>query len=209
MPPVIQEIVPMTRGVFTQQEITKFLIRSEDDIVGIEDDITYGGMDGVVDGGTDHPRIVCHEQGNDGMLQSIDREHYENTENTVEGGGVVSQPDCQFRRGYCTKHKIKGTKTVTNTKKWTKKNHGYGWSTIRKVTFTCNSRMVTTELPILSVSLTEGQSPGRISAKQQQQGVQFQDMISGMSGIMSESLECRDYSSAIQCRADQLHTSHH
>ena len=139
MPPVMQEIVPMKRGVFTQQEITKFLIRSEDDMVGIEDDITNGGMDGVVDGGTGHPRI---EQGKDGMQLSKNIEHYENenenenaenTENTLEGGRVVSQPDCQFRRGYCTKHNIKGTKTVTNSKKWTKKKHGYGWSTIRRL----------------------------------------------------------------------------
>ena len=74
--------------------------------------------------------------------------------------------------------------------------------------------MVTTELPTLSASLTEGQSPGRSLATQQQQGVrfQFQEMINGMSEIKresSESLEGTDYSSAIQSRVDQLHTSHH
>ena len=45
---------------------------------------------------------------------------------SCEGGGVH---ECQFKRGMCVIHKIKGRKTATTTKKWAdrKNGKGYGW----------------------------------------------------------------------------------
>ena len=46
--------------------------------------------------------------------------------------------ECEFKRGICSIHKLKGKKMVTTTKKWVAKKGGYGWSYSRKVTYTCN-----------------------------------------------------------------------
>ena len=43
--------------------------------------------------------------------------------------------ECEFVKGTCRNHRIKGNKKVTSTKKWTKKKHGFGWVTQKKVTY--------------------------------------------------------------------------
>ena len=45
--------------------------------------------------------------------------------------------ECEFVKGTCKNHGIKGNKKVTSTKKWTKKKHGFGWVTQKKVTYSC------------------------------------------------------------------------
>ena len=45
--------------------------------------------------------------------------------------------ECEFSRGVCKLHKVKGRKYTIDEKKWTKLKHGYGWRTNRKVRYSC------------------------------------------------------------------------
>ena len=55
------------------------------------------------------------------------------------GGGVVisSPPKCEFKRGVCKEHNMKGKKEVIKSKTWTKLKFGYGWRTNQKVRYSC------------------------------------------------------------------------
>ena len=45
---------------------------------------------------------------------------------------------CTFKRGICTKHKLKGEKLTIKKRAWVKKKTGLaGWSTTRTVTYIC------------------------------------------------------------------------
>ena len=56
---------------------------------------------------------------------------------TVNNGGIVQQIQCEFYRGYCSVHKLKGKKIITTNKVWKKKKYGYGYVTSRKTTYSC------------------------------------------------------------------------
>ena len=55
----------------------------------------------------------------------------------VEGGREEVPPVCQFKRGVCSMHGVKGVKRVEEQKRWTKLKNGFGWRTTRKVKYTC------------------------------------------------------------------------
>ena len=78
---------------------------------------------------------------------------------------------CQFKRGICTVHNIKGTKVITKSKKWTRRKNDYGWVTSQKTTYTCSRSESLTNLvqPVSDVEVAEGTSPDYL--QQQQQGV--------------------------------------
>ena len=78
---------------------------------------------------------------------------------------------CQFKRGICTVHNIKGTKVITKSKKWTRRKNDYGWVTSQKTTYTCSRSESLTNLvqPVSDVEVAEGTSPDY--QQQQQQGV--------------------------------------
>ena len=45
---------------------------------------------------------------------------------------------CEFKKGICTTHRVKGEKKIITSKKWCKKKDGLaGWSTSRKVEWLC------------------------------------------------------------------------
>ena len=59
-------------------------------------------------------------------------------DDTVGGRLLDTNQICQFTRGKCTIHKLKGDKIVTKRKKWVLKKNGlYGYSTTRVVTYRC------------------------------------------------------------------------
>ena len=55
--------------------------------------------------------------------------------NSMEGDTGVK---CSFYRGVCRLHKIMGTKNTVTKKSWVKKKYGYGYSTTKKVIWSCN-----------------------------------------------------------------------
>ena len=55
-----------------------------------------------------------------------------NIDVVTEGGDIVDNEMCVFKRGVCTTHNIKGNKMTVNTKKWKKEKYGYGWVTAQR-----------------------------------------------------------------------------
>ena len=112
-------------------------------------------------------------------------------ENDVWGGGSMDKP-CEFKRGVCKEHNMKGNRVVVKSQKWAKKKTGFGWVTSSKVTYTCNhdtAKSSNHNLTENSTQLMSSQSPASNSKKQ---GAMFRlslDNISGVSRIESESLE--------------------
>ena len=56
--------------------------------------------------------------------------------NAVDGMNGVYR--CEFKRGLCTLHKIKGDKTQRKEKKWTEKKFRYGWVTSTVFEYSCH-----------------------------------------------------------------------
>ena len=58
----------------------------------------------------------------------------------ISGGGRSVQ-ECNFERGVCVVHKLKGRKTVTTAKKWAerKKGKGFEWVYSRQNLYVCPS----------------------------------------------------------------------
>ena len=81
----------------------------------------------------------------DGELDSMD--------GGEDGMMMVETKKCEFKRGVCTEHKVKGNKMVNSTKKWQEKKSGYGWVTIRRVTYTCSYRQ---NIPLKTDNCIEG-----------------------------------------------------
>ena len=51
---------------------------------------------------------------------------------------IIRTRECTFnKRGVCTIHKIKGTKTESSTQKWAKKKSGFGFVTRKVITWKC------------------------------------------------------------------------
>ena len=101
----------------------------------------------------------------------VDRDK-KNDDNDIVGGG----PECQFKRGRCIEHKIKGDKIVTSKKRWTQKKGGvWGWSTTRIVSYTCSmGGRCSGSSTRIDVSMNLScirESPGRATPLAQQQQV--------------------------------------
>ena len=79
----------------------------------------------------------------------------QNTDKDVGGTGIYSSKmvggykrvvQCEFVRGVCKQHNLKGSRMVTKTKVWRQKKHGYGWVTVSRVTYTCSYSGMKTSL---------------------------------------------------------------
>ena len=57
--------------------------------------------------------------------------------NGVNGDNGVS---CTFYHGVCRIHRVKGTKNTVSRTAWPKKKFGYGYSTTKKVIWSCNDK---------------------------------------------------------------------
>ena len=70
--------------------------------------------------------------------------------------GVTVKPlkdeNCEFRRGVCLTHDIKGEKVTINEKKWGKKSTGFGWIYRKKVKYICRAEKFTLTVPDISTS---------------------------------------------------------
>ena len=60
-----------------------------------------------------------------------------NNVNGVNGDNGVS---CTFYHGVCRIHRVKGTKNTVSRTAWPKKKFGYGYSTTKKVIWSCNDK---------------------------------------------------------------------
>ena len=82
----------------------------------------------------------------------------EGAENTPfqKKSGVKVEPlkdeNCEFRRGVCINHDVKGEKVTINEKKWGKKSTGFGWIYRKKVKFICRAEKFTLTAPEISTS---------------------------------------------------------
>ena len=79
--------------------------------------------------------------GDDGGVVKNDRgEKTMMSVKTTNGDAIVDMnvsQKCEFKRGRCLLHNIKGNKMQRKVKKWTKKRYGYGWVTSTIVEYTC------------------------------------------------------------------------
>ena len=79
----------------------------------------------------------------------------------MRNGDAGSVQICEFKRGWCSTHKIKGDKIQKKVKKWTKKKFGYGWVTSTLVEYKCqlensgNSDHPTTDVVLSGASNKE------------------------------------------------------
>ena len=72
------------------------------------------------------------------------------------------EPQCEFRRGVCLTHKLKGNKKTLSIKKWKKKKYGYGWVTVKETQYSCSYRAGnTTEYQDIMNSEGNCKSPAR------------------------------------------------
>ena len=62
-------------------------------------------------------------------------------------GGDDAVKSCEFKRGFCVSHKLKGDKRTVTSKKWAKKKFGYGWVTSKQVVYTCSGGLGLPQLP--------------------------------------------------------------
>ena len=53
----------------------------------------------------------------------------------VGGGHDITPPVCEFKRGVCKQHNVRGKKEIIENKTWEKVKFGYGWRTNRRVHF--------------------------------------------------------------------------
>ena len=143
------------------------------DSVDNDDLMNIGMKDGQMRGQVDN---VCNTQDVISM-------------NEVEGGGSVEQP-CEFKRGICKTHNIKGNKTVVKSKKWAAKKTGFGWVTSSKVTYTCNLARAMSSNPSTTEDSTQLKSSLSPASNSKKQGELFKlslDNFPGRSNIESES----------------------
>ena len=69
---------------------------------------------------------------------------------------------CEFRRGKCLVHNIKGDKMSRKIKKWGKKRYGYGWLTVTAIEYTCPYSSVSQDVTSSEISENISRSPGRV-----------------------------------------------
>ena len=63
------------------------------------------------------------------------------------GGSGDRMVMCEFKRGICQRHKLKGEKKVTKTRVWRKKKFGFGYVTTTKTTYSCRLQNVQPAAP--------------------------------------------------------------
>ena len=99
-------------------------------VEGIEHlDSKIGGQDS-----TDDSDVMRHAAPSNVVAGDIELSNQlENSEEDISGGGMK----CEFKRGVCQEHKLKGDKKVTKTKVWKKKKFGYGYVTTTKTSYSC------------------------------------------------------------------------
>ena len=81
----------------------------------------------------------------------------------LSGGVHGDQPEgivCQFKRGVCLLHKIKGDKQTIRSKRWGKVKGGYGWIHSSKVKYSCKAGLKDLKLASLENGWSESRSPG-------------------------------------------------
>ena len=136
------------RGAVTQKNLALIMTKSQSDYV------EKGQLDQTMgDGGnkTDN----CGNSGEMGVVRT----------NIESMGGDMShgdEPQCEFRRGVCLTHKLKGNKKTLSIKKWKKKKYGYGWVTVKETQYSCSYRAGnTTEYQDIMNSEGNCRSPAR------------------------------------------------
>ena len=78
------------------------------------------------------PSVVVEEPPNSNLVVGKKIFLLEKKETMTPSGEM----NCTFKRGICTKHKLKGKKLTTKKRAWVKKKTGLaGWSTTRTVTY--------------------------------------------------------------------------
>ena len=134
-PPVFNQVADVIART-TPSDITH---QMEDDnrlTLYEEGEVTTDGVSVVVD--------VCNDDDDRGDKEDSKSDHdvatsLRNDDVNTEAGDIMSvEHSCEFRRGICTLHKIKGEKTQRKVKKWAKKRYGYGWVTNTIVEYTCH-----------------------------------------------------------------------
>ena len=100
---------------------------------------------------------------NSGRVGGKHKDELDSMDGGEDGMMAVETKKCEFKRGVCTEHKLKGDKMVNTTKKWQKKKAGYGWVTIRRVTYTCSYRQ---NIPLVS----KNRPGGMVDSQQRVQG---------------------------------------
>ena len=105
-----------------QKAETQLLQYRKEDIYGGEDDLeTVQKGDQTVKGDEKGDKIVERVRVGDG-------------DNGWKG---EDSNKCVFKRGVCTKHKLKGKKITNNSKRWGQKKEGYGWIYSKTVKYIC------------------------------------------------------------------------
>ena len=102
--------------------------------------------------------LIDDEHGGDGGAVGHDDDEQGHGNEVDECMTMNEAKQCEFKRGMCIEHKIKGDKMVNTTKKWQKKKAGYGWVTIRRVAYSCSFGR---NQPLRADNLTESQVDGR------------------------------------------------
>ena len=72
---------------------------------------------------------------------------------------VETGPTCQFYRGRCKFHKIRGEKIVKKVRNWVKKKYGYGWLTTTVIEYSCPSRQLPPSNQSDATSMMDSRSP--------------------------------------------------
>ena len=91
----------------------------------------------------------------------------DSTEVILDSGGDGAVVECQFRRGTCLNHNIKGRKMTKTSSHWAKKKNGeFGWSYRKKVYYKCEYRPATILSPISisDISPTCGRAQGDMNS---------------------------------------------
>ena len=69
-------------------------------------------------------------------VESVHTGNNECDDNDCGGGGHdITPPVCEFKRGVCKQHNVRGKKEIIENKTWEKVKFGYGWRTNRRVHF--------------------------------------------------------------------------
>ena len=152
----IGQITPSAEGEVKLNDVGE----SNDVGCGVSTGVNIGGQNGV------ELRTSIHTDGQNSKNDC----GVEYRDMNMDDCGIVDNSEmiveCEFVRGTCKNHRIKGTRKVTSTKKWTKKKHGFGWVTQKKVTYSCpvglqsssSNNQQTSRDPSLSSDVKQGGS---------------------------------------------------
>ena len=108
----------------------------------IEDDIVTALREGVTrttDGVSEHDVCIDGEKNSAVEKDELHEIHGSGDDNVpnMKSGDTEGVQICEFKRGWCSTHKIKGDKIQKKVKKWTRKEFGCGWVTSTLVEYKC------------------------------------------------------------------------